>query len=85
MAGGAAEGVPDGKADGMSEKTLLYSLSTLVQACAALVAFVGTLALLIPAIPAHADLSEADGMIGISAREVGWVVRFPEQGVQAAR
>ena len=38
------------------------------------------LALLIPAIPAHADLSEADGMIGISAREVGWVVRFPREG-----
>jgi len=38
------------------------------------------LVLLIPAIPAHADLSEADGMIGISAREVGWVVRFPREG-----
>ena len=38
------------------------------------------LALLIPAMPAHADLSEADGMIGISAREVGWAVRFPAQG-----
>ena len=38
------------------------------------------LALLISAIPAHADLSEADGMIGISAREIGWMVRFPAQG-----
>jgi len=64
----------------MSEKTLLYTLSTLARACAFLVAFVGTLVLLIPAIPAHADLSEADGMIGISAREVGWVVRFPREG-----
>ena len=37
------------------------------------------LALLILALPAHADLSEVDGMIGISAREVGWVVRFPKE------
>ena len=37
-------------------------------------------ALLIPAIPAHADLSESEGLIGISAREVGWVVRFPREG-----
>ncbi len=38
------------------------------------------LALLIPAIPASADLSEADGLISISAPAVGWVVRFPSQG-----
>ncbi len=35
---------------------------------------------LIPAIPASADLSESDGLLGISAHEVGWVVRFPVQG-----
>jgi hypothetical protein len=38
------------------------------------------LACLIPVIPASADLSEADGLLGISAREVAWVVRFPAQG-----
>ncbi len=36
--------------------------------------------LLIPALPARADLSEANGLISLSARPVGWVVRFPAQG-----
>lgn len=38
------------------------------------------LALLVVATPARGELSEADGMIGLSAREVGWVVRFPARG-----
>ncbi len=45
-----------------------------VLGCLALVA------LLIPALTARAELSEADGLISISARAVGWVVRFPAQG-----
>jgi hypothetical protein len=36
--------------------------------------------LLLPALPALADLSEADGWISIFARAVGWVVRFRAQG-----
>ncbi len=38
------------------------------------------LALLLPALPVQADLSEADGMIGISAQGVGWALHFPAQG-----
>ena len=38
------------------------------------------LAGLLPALPAHAALSESDGMIIISSREVGWAVHFPSQG-----
>jgi hypothetical protein len=36
--------------------------------------------LLIPALPARAELSEADGLISLSAPAVAWVVRFPAQG-----
>ncbi len=36
--------------------------------------------LLLPALAAPADLSEADGLISLSAQAVGWVVRFPAQG-----
>jgi hypothetical protein len=38
------------------------------------------LACLIPTAPPLADLFEGDGLLGISAREVAWVVRFPAQG-----
>ncbi len=38
------------------------------------------LAVLLPALPVRADLSEADGMIGITAQGVGWALRFPAQG-----
>ncbi len=44
--------------------------------------FLVLLALLIPAIPASAELSEADGLLGISAREVSWRVAFPGQGTR---
>ncbi len=36
--------------------------------------------LLFSALAAHAELSEADGLISLSAPAVGWVVRFPAQG-----
>ncbi len=36
--------------------------------------------LLLPPLSGRADLSEADGLIGLSARAVGWVMRFPAQG-----
>ncbi len=38
------------------------------------------LAMLIPATPTQAEISEADGLLAISTREVAWVVRFPAQG-----
>ena len=42
------------------------------------------LGLLLSALPAHAGLSEADGVFAISAREVGWAVRFAAQGYTLA-
>lgn len=44
------------------------------------IAWLVLLALLIPPAPGLTDLSEGDGLLGISAREVSWVVRFPAQG-----
>jgi len=50
------------------------------QVAASLAASLGLLLFLTLLPPAHADLSEAEGMIGISVHEVGWVVRFPREG-----
>ncbi len=36
--------------------------------------------LLLAAIHARAELSEADGLISLSAPSVGWIMRFPAQG-----
>jgi hypothetical protein len=45
-----------------------------------LLTYLALLALLLPTLPAHADLTKADGMFVISAREVGWTVHFTSQG-----
>jgi hypothetical protein len=42
--------------------------------------YLALVGLLLPALTARADLSEADGLISISARAVPWMVRYPAQG-----